>query len=124
MKPSLFTLTKDAILLALCVLAGTAVNPARAADASRNEAVDPAKPAQFVYVSGEVTIPQRCLYTNGMTLGASLKMARGVTAFASPQVTLTREGKPPMTFNRQTLEQGKAADIELLPGDKVFVPRK
>ncbi len=96
----------------------------QAADAAQSRAADETKPTQFVYVAGEVTIPQRYVYTNGMTLRAAIRAAKGVTAFASPNVTLTREGTQPMTINREKLEQGKAKDITLQPGDKIFVPRK
>ncbi len=99
-------------------------NSTQAADAAQSRAVDQTKATQFVYIAGEVVVPQRYVYTNGMTLGAAIRAAKGVTALASPNVTLTRAGKQPMTINREELERGKAKDITLQPGDKVFVPRK
>jgi tetratricopeptide (TPR) repeat protein len=97
---------------------------ARAAASARSGASAESNSAQFVYIGGEVTVPQQYVYTNGMTLGAALRMAKGATAFASQKVTLTQQGKSPVDFEREKIERGEAEDIKLQPGDKVFVPRK
>jgi hypothetical protein len=85
-----------------------------------NENVRP----QFVFVEGQVKVPQRYVYTNGLTLNAAIKRAKGVTAEASPKVTLYRNGKEPLIIDRKALDQGKEKDIELKPGDKVVVAKK
>ncbi len=51
-------------------------------------------------------------------------MAKGVTAQASQKIELTRKDKKPITVDRKADEQGTAKDVELQPGDKVFVLRK
>jgi len=97
----------------------------RAAEARQNGANDESEPIQLVYVAGQVKIPQRYVFTNGMTLSVAIKMAKGVTEQASPtKVTLTREGKKPLMLDRQKVENGTAKDIKLQPGDKIFVPKK
>jgi protein involved in polysaccharide export with SLBB domain len=97
----------------------------RAAEARQNGANDESEPIQLVYVTGQVKIPNRYVYTNGMTLSAAIKMAKGVTEQASPtKVTLTREGKKPLMLDRQKIKDGTAKDIKLQPGDKLFVPQK
>ena len=85
-----------------------------------NENVRP----QFVFVEGQVKVPQRYVYTNGLTLSAAIKKAKGATAEASPKVTLYRNGKELLIIDRKALGQGKEKDIELKPGDKVFVAKK
>ena len=82
------------------------------------------KPAQFVYVSGEVKVPQRYIYTDGLTLGSAIKMAKGVTSKASQNVTLTRPGTDVQTFSLKKIQTAADKDIQLQPGDKIFVPRK
>ena len=97
----------------------------RAADARKNSADAEVKAVQFVYVSGEVKIPQRCVYTNGMTLSAAIKLAGGFTDSASPtEVKLTRGSKEPIVVDRRKIQEGKEKDFKLEPDDKVFVPRR
>ncbi len=69
-------------------------------------------------------MPQRYVYTNGLTMSTALKMAKGVTLQASTKVQLTRKGEKPVTFDRKSIEQGVGKELELQPGDRVFVPRK
>jgi hypothetical protein len=80
---------------------------------------------EFYYVQGEVNAPQRYVYTNGLTLAAAIKRAKGLTALASAtKVSLIRTGEKPIVVDCKAIEQDKAKDIELKPGDKVLVPRK
>lgn len=82
-------------------------------------------PAEFVFIAGQVNVPQRYVYTNGLTLGAAIKMSKGVTTEASStKVTLTRAGEKTVTLDRRAIDEGKAKDILLQPGDKIFVPKK
>ena|SRR5579859_4905423 len=85
----------------------------------------PSVRTEFYFVQGEVNVPQRYVYTNGLTLAAALKRAKGLTAQASStKVSITRMGEKALVVDCKAIEQGKAKDIELRPGDKVFVPRK
>ncbi len=124
MKTPVLSFAHGTSLAAIGGLLLISSNSLQAADAAQRRAMEESKPTQFVYVGGEVAVPQRYVYTNGMTLRGAIRAAKGVTAFALPDVTLTREGEQPMTINRKELERGKAKDITLQPGDKVFVPRK
>ena len=99
----------------------SALPAARAAD---QDADRPAQP-QFVFVQGQVNVPQRYVYTNGLTLRAAIKMAKGVTPQASPtKVSIIRTSGQELTLDRKAIEQDKAKDIQLKPGDRVFVPKK
>jgi protein involved in polysaccharide export with SLBB domain len=82
------------------------------------------KPPQFIYIGGEVKVPQRYVYSDHLTLGKAIKMAKGVTSKASDKVTLTRQGSDEQTFKLKAVQKGDATEIKLKPGDKVFVPRK
>ena len=82
------------------------------------------KPPQFIYIGGEVKVPQRYVYSEDLTLGKAIKMAKGVTSKASDRVTLTRQGSDERTFKLKAVQKGDATDVKLKPGDKVFVPRK
>jgi protein involved in polysaccharide export with SLBB domain len=100
-----------------------AASLSHAADQSRSDVIKESKP-QFVFVGGEVKIPQRYIYTNGMTASAAVQMAKGVTDQASPKLTLTREGQKPITLDLEAIGKNKDKDLELKAGDKVFVPRR
>jgi len=94
----------------------------RAADLPAN---DDSKGAQYVLIVGQVTIPARYPYTNGLTLVTAIKMARGLTAEAAPtRVVLTRESEKPRTLDLKAIQEGKTKDVELQPGDRVHVPKK
>jgi polysaccharide export outer membrane protein len=114
---SLFrTLSGTCVAGLLLAAVGTAADP---------PANDGTKGIQFIYVDGQVTIPNRYPYTNGLTLSTAVKMARGVTAQAAPtMVTLRREGEKPTTVDLKAIQQGTIKDIELQPGDRVHVPKK
>lgn len=82
------------------------------------------KPPQFIYIGGEVKVPQRYVYSDDLTLGKAIKMAKGVTSKASDKVTLTRQDSDEQTFKLKSVQKGDATQVKLKPGDKVFVPRK
>jgi hypothetical protein len=85
---------------------------------------DNSKRPEFVFIGGQVNVPQRYVYTNGMTVMAAIKMARGLTDQAAPtKVALTRASQKPITLDLKAIEVGKTKDIELQPGDKVHVPK-
>lgn len=79
---------------------------------------------QFFFMRGQVSIPGRRVYTNGITLNTAMKMASEVTAQASSKAVLTRNGQEFITVDWKAIQQGKAKDIELQPNDSVYVPSK
>ena len=114
MKIILISLTAWLLLLALRVTAQPSSETDRAV-------IRP----EFYFVQGEVNVPQRYVFTNGLTLTAAIKRAKGFTALASStDVLLTRAGGRPVVVDVNAIEQGKAKDIELRPGDKLQVNRK
>ena len=82
------------------------------------------KAPQYIYIAGEVNVPNKYVYSDDLTLGKALKLAKGVTSKASDQITLTRQGSDKQTFTLKEIEKGDAANIKLKPDHKIFVPRK
>ena len=107
-----------------CV-AGLLLATATHSRAANLPASQESKVIQCVYIDGQVNVPNRFPYTNGLTLSAGIKMARGVTAQAAPtKVRLIREGEKPTIVDFKAIQQGTIKDIELQPGDRVHVPKK
>lgn len=94
----------------------------RAATEPQPKADSPAP--QFFYIRGQVAIPGRRFYTNGVTVGMAMKMAKGVTRQGTTKAVLIRNGQKIMTVDWKAIQQGKAKDIELQPNDSVYVPSK
>lgn len=95
------------------------------AQAAAEPTAKPDSPApQFFYLRGQVTIPGRRFYTNGITLGMAMKMAKGVTRKGTTKAVLIRNGQEIMTVDWKAILQGKAKDVELRPNDSVYVPSK
>ncbi len=125
MKRPIFRIPGIGVAAALFAVLVAGPNLSRASAQSELSASNDSKHPQFVYISGQVNVPNRYVYTNGLTLSAAIKMAKGVTPEASlTKVALERNGEKPMSFDRKAIEQGKAKDVELRPGDKVFIPKK
>jgi protein involved in polysaccharide export with SLBB domain len=123
MKTAVLKLSRGTFVAAVGTLLAT--SSLRGGDVPQNAADAEFKTPQFVYIGGEVKIPQRCVYTNGMTLATAIQMAGGVTDFGSQtQVKLTRGPKKPLVLDLRKIEEGKQKDIKLEPDDKVFVPRR
>jgi polysaccharide export outer membrane protein len=82
------------------------------------------------YIKGEVARPGSYFITNGMTVLKALSVAGGLTQFANRRaVELLRsagEGKTleKTVINVKDLEEGRTADIEILPDDIISVPRR
>lgn len=124
MKTTCIRISFIGFIAAATMLGLTAASPLRASAQTQTEVKTQIKENQYLYISGQVNVPQRCIYTNGVTLGTAIKMAKGVTTQAAPtKVTVTR-GEKAMTLNLKAIEQGKAKDIELQPGDRVHVPKQ
>jgi protein involved in polysaccharide export with SLBB domain len=84
-----------------------------------------------VYVGGEVTTPQLIPLTAGMTVLQSVFRAEGFTDTAHPgSVIVIRkdaENRPfgiKVDLNRVMKGKEEARDIELLPYDIIYVPKK
>ncbi len=76
--------------------------------------------AMAYYVQGEVNAPGKFQLTGGTTLIQAIAEARGLTAFASTKVTITRQGKI-YTFNWKQLEKDPSLDKKIEAGDVIKV---
>jgi serine/threonine protein kinase len=80
---------------------------------------------QFYYIrGGGVALPARRVFQPGLTVTAAIKACGGFTAEAiKEKAELTREGSnAPLVINLTAIEQGKAPNPEIMPGDTLFVP--
>jgi protein involved in polysaccharide export with SLBB domain len=116
MKTKISLKTLGLFAATACLLCGAGAPLPAAAD-------DPGTP-RFVYVAGEVKVPQKYVYSRDLTLAKAIKLAKGVTSKASDKVTLSREGSDDQTFKLKAIQKDGAPDIKLKPGDKVFVSPK
>jgi hypothetical protein len=120
MKTTFVITSSCASVVGLLLIAGI---PAAAAEQPQDGSNNRPERLQFVYVSGQVNIPGRYVYTNGLTVGTTIKMAKGLTSEAAPaQGRIVRGDKKPVTFDLDAIEKGKIKDVPLQPGDKVHVP--
>jgi biopolymer transport protein ExbD len=88
-----------------------------------SEGAGDSAPAGFVYLSGQAQVPGRYPYTNGLTLSALVRQAGGLTSAASDTIRLEREGEQPVTIHWKTNDQAGDSNIQLRPGDRLFVPK-
>lgn len=81
---------------------------------------------RFYYVGGEVRTPNRYLWTGEITLTKAIQTAADFTDWADKKkVKITHaDGTSVGPFNCTKILEGKIVDPPILPGDKVFVPRK
>ena len=77
---------------------------------------------------GEVTKPGQYPLVDRPTLMKAVSIAEGLTPYAKKkgiEVNRTVDGKQTkMVFDLKAIEERKAEDILLLPGDVVIVPRR
>ncbi|MGJ8455339.1 SLBB domain-containing protein [Pseudothermotoga sp. U03pept] len=78
----------------------------------------------YVKVLGAVNKPSAFVHTKGLTLTAAISLSGGIVANLgdSETIYLTRHG----TVQRLNLEDiltGRASDVELEPGDQIYVPK-
>jgi protein involved in polysaccharide export with SLBB domain len=80
---------------------------------------------RFYYVDGEVRSPNRQVYIGQMTVLKAISSAGGFTDFAQKhKVKLTRlDGRIYVVDCPEAIENPKL-DLEVLPGDKIWVPRR
>jgi serine/threonine protein kinase len=81
--------------------------------------------AGFYYVDGGgIAIPARRVFQPGLTVAAAIKASGGLTPGAlKEKAQLTRAGSnQPLTIDLNAIEKGTAPDLEIKPGDKLWVP--
>jgi protein involved in polysaccharide export with SLBB domain len=81
---------------------------------------------QFYFVDGEVKLPNRFVYLGQMTVLRAIASANGFTDFAKTwAIQLTRaNGKEPIIVDARVARSDPKKDLEIHPGDKIYVPRK
>jgi polysaccharide export outer membrane protein len=80
-------------------------------------------PQQFIFVSGEVKLPNRYQLLSGMTLLPAIATAGGFTDYADrTEVQLIRGGKV-TSYNARELEKRPEKDVALEPSDQIVVKR-
>jgi protein involved in polysaccharide export with SLBB domain len=79
----------------------------------------------FYYVDGEVRAPARQVYIERTTVLKAIASAGGFTDFAKKRgVKLTRLDGRKLTINCVKAIDEPSLDVEIYPGDKIYVPRK
>jgi protein involved in polysaccharide export with SLBB domain len=80
---------------------------------------------QFYYVRGEVKVPARQVYISRITVLKAIASANDFTDFAQKsKVVLTRADGRKFTINCKKASKNHNLDLEVLPGDDIFVPRR
>jgi protein involved in polysaccharide export with SLBB domain len=79
----------------------------------------------YYFVDGEVKQPNRYPYTGPITVLKAVSSASGFTDFAKrTKVQLTRTDGTRFTVNCKKALNDPNLDLEVIPGDKIHVPRK
>jgi protein involved in polysaccharide export with SLBB domain len=83
--------------------------------------------SESIYVLGAVVLPNAVPYREGISLATAMAYAGGPAPYASmSQIAIIRGSlsQPSIaTVNFRRISDGELADIELEPGDLVYVPR-
>jgi polysaccharide export outer membrane protein len=80
---------------------------------------------RFYYVDGEVKLPNRQVYISRITVLKAIASAGGFTDFAwKTKVQLTRADGRKTTINSNKALANSKLDLEVYPGDKIWVPRR
>lgn len=80
-------------------------------------------PQQFIFVNGEVKLPNKYQLVSGMTLSQAIAAAGSYTEYKERRkVQLIRGGRVTL-YNMEQIEQNPALDPAMEPGDQVVVPR-
>jgi len=80
---------------------------------------------QFYYVDGEVKDPERQVYISRLTVLQAIASCKGFTDFARKKgVILTRADGRTFKINCVKAIRDPSLDLEVFPGDKVYVPRR
>ncbi len=87
--------------------------------------IKPLQNTQFYYVGGEVRQPNRQVYINRITVLTAIQSAGDFTDFAKKKaVVLTRADGRKFEINCIKARQDPKLDLEVYPGDQIFVPRR
>jgi polysaccharide biosynthesis/export protein VpsN len=87
--------------------------------------IKPMPQTLFYYVDGEVKQPARQTYIERTTVLKAIASAGGFTDFAKKKaVKLTRQDGRKFTINCVKAREDPTLDLEVYPGDKIYVPRK
>jgi polysaccharide export outer membrane protein len=79
----------------------------------------------FYYLNGEVKAPARQVYVSRITVLKAIASAGGFTDFANKRkVKLTRLDGRKVTINCIKALDDPSLDLEVYPGDTIYVPRK
>jgi len=79
----------------------------------------------FYYLDGEVKSPARQIFIERTTVLKAIASAGGFTDFAKKKaVKLTRLDGRKFTINCIKAREDPSLDLEIYPGDKIYVPRK
>ncbi len=79
----------------------------------------------FYYLDGEVKGPARQIYVSRITVLKAIASAGGFTEYAKKKaVKLTRLDGRKVTINCVKALDDPSLDLEVYPGDKIYVPRK
>ena len=79
----------------------------------------------FYYLDGEVKAPTRQVYNSRITVLKAIASACGFTEYAKKKaVKLTRLDGRKATVNCVKALEDPSLDLEVYPGDKIYVPRK
>lgn len=80
---------------------------------------------RWYYVYGEVKAPNRQIYTSRLTVLQAIASASGFTDFANKKkVKLTRVDGRSQIVNCPKAQDNPSLDVEVYPGDKIYVPRR
>lgn len=83
------------------------------------------KDTQFYYVRGEVKLPARQIYISRITVLKAIASANDFTDFArKTRVQLTRADGRKIFINAKKALKDPKLDLEVLPGDDIYVPRR
>lgn len=83
------------------------------------------KETQFYYVRGEVKLPGRQVYISRLTVLRAIGSASDFTDFArKTSVQLIRANGQKITINAKKALRNPSLDLEVFPGDTVYVPRR
>jgi polysaccharide export outer membrane protein len=79
----------------------------------------------WYYVDGEVRQPSRQIYSTRITVLKAIASAGGFTDFANKKkVRLTRADGRTQIINCVKAQANPSLDLEIYPGDKIYVPRR
>lgn len=75
-----------------------------------------------IFMAGEIAKPGSVTYNSGLTASQALLMAGGHTQFGRLAGAYIVRGDERIHVNLKRVLKGKAADIELKPGDRMIIP--